>query len=116
MARSSMPLVGITGAKSEEDEKLLDIYRMKGKPHSDDKHTFYIIDARPKLNSTVTRVKGGGQVFKSRYKHTVMINGNIENIHRVRESYLALASLCEPGAVEEDGRWLEKLNLTLWLT
>ena len=67
----------------------------KGASTEDDTQDLYIFDARPSLNSTATRLKGGGQEDGSRYNRGHVVNLGIGNIHVMRNSLTALARACE---------------------
>ena len=65
LTRSAQPLVGLITKKCPEDEKLLDLYRLKGiaSDPSDFElpRKFYILDARRQIAATLNKAAGKGQ-------------------------------------------------------
>ena len=90
--RSSQPMTGMGGLggfvstswgsqnRCIEDEALLSAASIG-----------YIVDARPKMNAVVNQAAGGGyENTADFYKGMELIFGNIQNIHKVRESMDAM--------------------------
>lgn len=88
LLRSSQPMTGMGGLggfvstswwsqnRCIEDERLLAAAEVK-----------FIVDARPKMNAVVNQAAGGGYENTAEfYKGIDLLFGNIQNIHKVRES------------------------------
>lgn len=119
LARCSMPLVGLAGLTCVSDEKLIEIYRRRGRMSSSDdtRRKVYIVDARPKLNTTATHLTGGGGENMTRYKHSKLVQCGIENIHKMRDALTSMLAASQAGEVGlgASPSWLSSLDASLWL-
>jgi hypothetical protein len=82
ITRCSQPLVGVSGKRSREDEKVVSSI-MDANAQS---HRIYIYDARPKVNALANMAKGGGYESEDAYANAELIFLDIHNIHVMRES------------------------------
>jgi len=122
LCRSAQPMVGLKNSRNESDEKLLNLYRVKGDPHNplelDDPSTLYILDARKILAATGNQVQGKGTENIGNYSHCELTYCNIENIHVMRDSINALgqASLSLDEATKDSKyAWEESVASSGWL-
>jgi myotubularin-related protein 1/2 len=123
LVRSAQPMVGLKNSRNESDEKLLNLYRVKGDPHNplelDDPSTLYILDARKMIAATGNQVQGKGTEVIGNYSHCELTYCNIENIHTMRDSVNALgaASLSLDRANKTDSKysWEEQVTNSGWL-
>lgn len=76
-------------------------------------HRIFIMDARPKVNSMVNIVNGGGYENEDSYQSAEVVFLDIHNIHVMRESLRRVKDMCFP--VIDDQRWLTNLDNTNWL-
>ena len=94
LCRSAQPMVGLKSSRNAADEKLLNLYRVRGDPHNplelEEPSTLYILDARKVLAATGNQVQGKGTEIISNYAHAELVYCNIENIHVMRDSVGAL--------------------------
>lgn len=95
LTRSAQPMVGLTQKTCVEDEKLLNLYRCKGKSNlsriTDEHSKFYIFDCRGKVAATFNRAAGRGTEDASQYQNTELLFCNLENIHVIRSSAMLFA-------------------------
>ncbi|ELP86612.1 hypothetical protein EIN_162560 [Entamoeba invadens IP1] len=87
LLRSAQPLVGLTTTRNFADEKLVEIAR--GMSESQ-KMTF--VDCRPKLSASANMIKGMGYEDSRYYEGSDVVFLDIDNIHKMRESYNQLFS------------------------
>lgn len=125
ITRSSQPLVGLTGNRSDGDEAMLEaIRRASRRPLS----KLLIVDARPKLNAQANRTQGKGYEStgaSGSYENSVLQFMDIGNIHVMRKSLRTVRDLCTvpvetitngtPTAGGGDSSWLTRLDATGWL-
>jgi myotubularin-related protein 1/2 len=109
ITRCSQPLVGVSGRRCREDEKMVQNI-MDANAQS---HRIYIYDARPKVNAVANMAKGGGYESEDSYQNAELIFLDIHNIHVMRESLRKVKDMCFP--VIDDQRWLSNLEATHWL-
>lgn len=109
ICRCAQPLVGMTSNKSSEDQEYIRAI-MEANAHTD---RIFIMDARPKINSMVNRVNGGGSENEDIYQSAELCFLDIQNIHVMRESLRKLRDICFP--VIDDNRWLSNVDNTNWL-
>ena len=76
-------------------------------------HRIFIMDARPKVNSMVNIVNGGGYESEDVYHSSELLFLDIHNIHVMRESLRKVKDVCFP--VIDDQRWLSNVDNTHWL-
>jgi protein tyrosine/serine phosphatase len=114
ISRCSQPMPGLLSKRDATDEKYLAMLRGNNK-------NLYILDVRPKINATANTIVGGGFEKARYYKNTVREFLDIENIHKVRESWKKLSHLCttisykdNPDAFElETNMWFKYLQSIL---
>ncbi len=82
ICRCSQPLVGVGSNRCRADEKYIQAI-MDANAQS---HRIYIMDARPKVNSMVNIVNGGGYESEDVYQNAELLFLDIHNIHVMRES------------------------------
>jgi len=100
--RSSQPKEGLWGNVSKLDQKMIQsiILTLPNKESNiklkDEKRReaqLHIYDARPKISAIGNKLMGSGYENIDNYPSTWLWFCNIENIHKVRESYLKLLHL-----------------------
>ncbi|CAH0520007.1 unnamed protein product [Peronospora belbahrii] len=123
IVRSSQPLVGFKSSRNEEDELLVHLLCCSGNKKAPGRYV--IMDARSQLAAVGNKALGKGTEISSNYHGAKIIFMNVENIHSVRQSQLALAATFAPkrGATEDTsssiyGRidrsgWLRHVRLVL---
>eukprot|EP00484_Ammonia_sp_Unknown_P023098 CAMPEP_0197041802 /NCGR_PEP_ID=MMETSP1384-20130603/18285_1 /TAXON_ID=29189 /ORGANISM="Ammonia sp." /LENGTH=861 /DNA_ID=CAMNT_0042472785 /DNA_START=12 /DNA_END=2594 /DNA_ORIENTATION=+ len=114
--RCSQPKVGMASNRSRADEHLI---QSIAEANPIDNSILYIMDARPKLNARVNKMKGAGFENTNFYKNIKLEFLNIDNIHIMRKSRKALAALIHSHSnlrSSKDKEWLQSLGSTEWLT
>ena len=94
ITRSSQPMVGLTNARSIQDEKLVEAtFISHVAPESRVSQSVYgatatnlIIDARPTTNAVANTAKGAGTENMDHYKDCKKAYLGIDNIHSMRDS------------------------------
>ncbi len=120
LVRSAQPMVGLKSNRNAADEKLLNLYRVRGDIHNpiemEYPSTLYILDARKIIAATGNQVQGKGTEIIGNYAHAELAYCNIENIHTMRDSInnIGAASINPDGGKAKDG-FNEHLNDSLWL-
>ncbi|XP_069746882.1 phosphatidylinositol-3,5-bisphosphate 3-phosphatase MTMR2 isoform X2 [Narcine bancroftii] len=109
ITRCSQPLVGMSGKRSKDDEKFLQII-MDSNAQS---HKIFIFDARPSVNAVANKAKGGGYENEDAYQNAELVFLDIHNIHVMRESLRKLKEIVYPNI--EESHWLSNLESTHWL-
>ncbi|XP_046398778.1 myotubularin-related protein 2 isoform X1 [Ischnura elegans] len=109
ITRCSQPLVGVSGKRSREDERYIQLI-MDANAQS---HKLFIMDARPSANAIANKAKGGGYESEDAYQNAELVFLDIHNIHVMRESLRKLKELCFPTI--EENRWLSAVESTYWL-
>ncbi|PNF22377.1 Myotubularin-related protein 2 [Cryptotermes secundus] len=109
ITRCSQPLVGVSGKRSREDERYIQLI-MDANAQS---HKMFIMDARPSANAIANKAKGGGYESEDAYQNAELVFLDIHNIHVMRESLRKLKELCFPNI--EESRWLTGVESTYWL-
>eukprot|EP00002_Diphylleia_rotans_P010498 TRINITY_DN2096_c3_g1_i3.p1 TRINITY_DN2096_c3_g1~~TRINITY_DN2096_c3_g1_i3.p1 ORF type:complete len:660 (+),score=97.75 TRINITY_DN2096_c3_g1_i3:187-2166(+) len=130
IVRCSQPLVGVSGKRNREDEKLLDAIAQ----NCSKTKVLHIMDSRPRANAIANQVKGAGFENTSHYKKMPISFMNIENIHVVRDAHNKLRQVCLGyGSTTLDynlrigtavdhtqtspyEHWFSLVNATQWLT
>eukprot|EP01133_Synstelium_polycarpum_P007799 gene7799-9149_t len=108
IVRCSQPVIGVTGRRCLEDEKLIEAVRLANL-HSE---KVYILDARPQINAVANQVMGlGYEGTKGTYANCVLKFLGIENIHKMRE---AQKKLFKATMNETTSAKLDKAS-TIWL-
>ena len=79
-----------------------------------DQAKLHIIDARPKINAIGNKVMGSGYETVDNYESTWPHLCEIENIHKIRESYQRLLELCNNTTKLSSEKWLSYLEGTEW--
>jgi myotubularin-related protein 1/2 len=123
IVRSSQPLVGLKSARSGEDELLVRLLCCSSNKKAFGRYV--IMDARSQLAAVGNKAMGKGTEISSNYRGAKLTFMNVENIHSVRQSQLALAAIFEPkksasedssssfyGRVDSSG-WLRHVRLVL---
>ncbi|XP_028840682.1 phosphatidylinositol-3,5-bisphosphate 3-phosphatase MTMR2 isoform X3 [Denticeps clupeoides] len=109
VVRCSQPMVGVNSKRCKEDEKLLQAI-MDANAQS---HKLFIFDARPSVNATANKMKGGGYESEDAYQNAELVFLDIHNIHVMRESLRKLKEVVYPNI--EESHWLSNLESTHWL-
>jgi hypothetical protein len=100
--RSSQPKEGLWGKVSKLDQKMIQSIisalldkksNIKLKDEERNEAQLHIFDARSKISAIGNKVMGSGYENTDNYPSTWLWFCNIENIHKVRESYLKLLQL-----------------------
>jgi len=108
--RCSQPRVGLQYARNKSDEELLDkVSELNGRKK------LIIYDARPLKNALANKAVGKGYEESSYYRNTEIRFMNIENIHRVRESYNHARKATLECGQEWDGRFHARFESSGWL-
>lgn len=94
IVRSSQPLVGLKSARSGEDELLVQLLCCSSNKKAFGRYV--IMDARSQLAAVGNKAMGKGTEISSNYRGAKLMFMNVENIHSVRQSQLALAAIFEP--------------------
>eukprot|EP00761_Pharyngomonas_kirbyi_P012375 gb/GECH01012402.1/.p1 GENE.gb/GECH01012402.1/~~gb/GECH01012402.1/.p1 ORF type:complete len:771 (+),score=201.68 gb/GECH01012402.1/:1-2313(+) len=108
LSRCSQPCVGISRARSYEDEALVRSIRQ-----TSSSNVLYIFDCRPMANAICNAAMGKGYESTSYYEQCDVKFLSIENIHRMRESLSSLGQLLWER--QDTERWLSHLEGTGWL-
>jgi hypothetical protein len=121
IVRCAQPLVGVTGQKSEADERLFALIASCN-PES---QSIAMLDARPYLSAVANRGRGGGAEDVTSYQQSgvdaSLVFLNIDNIHVMRESLEAMHALVRkhPPAdipnTSSDRVWAAEVVATGWL-
>lgn len=105
LVRSSQALVGIQKARSVQDERLVSAIR-----DLSPSNLLLIVDARPARSAIANTLSGAGSMPLENYSGCSRVHLGIENIHAVRDSYLAMIKLRLGGASERsamiDSGWM----------
>lgn len=109
VTRCSQPLVGVSGKRSREDERYIQLI-MDANAQA---HKLFIMDARPTANAVANKAKGGGYESEDAYQNADLVFLDIHNIHVMRESLRKLKELCFPQI--DQTRWFSGIEATCWL-
>ncbi|CAD0195586.1 unnamed protein product [Chrysodeixis includens] len=109
ITRCSQPLVGVSGKRSREDERYIQLI-MDANAQA---HKLFIMDARPTANAVANKAKGGGYESEDAYQNADLVFLDIHNIHVMRESLRKLKELCFPQI--DQSRWFSGIEATCWL-
>lgn len=109
IVRCSQPLVGMSGKRSKDDERYVDIIRES----NGQTQKLTIFDARPSVNAVANKATGGGYEGDDAYQRAELIFLDIHNIHVMRESLRKLKDIVYPSV--EESHWLSSLESTHWL-
>mmetsp|Transcript_24063 Transcript_24063/g.36089 ORF Transcript_24063/g.36089 Transcript_24063/m.36089 type:complete len:823 (+) Transcript_24063:58-2526(+) len=108
--RCSQPRVGLQYARNKSDEEIFQrIQKLNGGKK------LIIFDARPLKNALANKAVGKGYEESSYYKNCEVKFMNIENIHRVRESFHAARKTALEASRDADGSFLLKIEGSKWL-
>lgn len=110
ITRSSQPTVGVSGRRSKDDEKYVQLI-MDANAQS---HKLYIMDARPQVNAVANKAKGGGYESEDAYQNAELVFCDIHNIHVMRESLRKLKEICFQYPID-DAHWYSNIEATHWL-
>lgn len=100
--RSSQPKEGLWGSISKPDQKMIQSIietlpqsktTIKFEDPKRDEAKLHIFDARPKISAIGNKVMGSGYENVDNYPSTWLWFCNIENIHKIRESYMKLLQI-----------------------
>ncbi|CAH2234075.1 myotubularin-related protein 2 [Pararge aegeria] len=109
ITRCSQPLVGVSGKRSREDERYIQLI-MDANAQA---HKLFIMDARPSANAIANKAKGGGYESEDAYQNAELVFLDIHNIHVMRESLRKLKELCFPQI--DQTRWFSGIEASCWL-
>ncbi|XP_013183474.1 myotubularin-related protein 2 [Amyelois transitella] len=109
ITRCSQPLVGVSGKRSREDERYIQLI-MDANAQG---NKLYIMDARPSANAIANKAKGGGYESEDAYQNAELVFLDIHNIHVMRESLRKLKELCFPQI--DQTRWFSGIEASCWL-
>jgi len=123
LCRCSQPMVGVKKDRCASDEKLLNLYRVRGDIHNpaelEEPSTLYIMDARKQIAAAANSLQGKGTEVISNYRHTELQYCNIENIHVMRDSINQVGIACIPCIADEKNRksggFLDQIKESNWL-
>ncbi|KAI9908181.1 hypothetical protein PsorP6_004554 [Peronosclerospora sorghi] len=116
IVRSSQPQVGLKSARSGEDELLVRLVCCSRNKKAYGR--FVIVDARSQLAAVGNKALGKGTEISSNYIGAKLIFMNVENIHSVRQSHVALTAIFEPkkGAKDDpQNSFYGRIDSTGWL-
>ncbi|KAL4450968.1 hypothetical protein ABPG74_021290 [Tetrahymena malaccensis] len=102
-------------SRSTEDEQML---RLIGDPTNKDNRisnnvNVHIYDARPFMNAVGNKLAGKGYESNSCYKNCDIQFLDIHNIHKVRDSYNKLVSVCLSS--DQQIKWFKEVDSSQWL-
>ena len=107
--RSSQFKSGILGSKSNDDIELIKTIKSLG-------NNLIIFDARPYLNASANKVKGGGYEDVEQYGNDAqLIFCDIENIHKAREALEKTEEICTDKFVMTNKSFWSEFEATGWL-
>jgi hypothetical protein len=107
--RSSQFKSGILGSKSNDDIELIKAIKSLG-------NNLVIFDARPYLNASANKVKGGGYEDVEQYGNDAqLIFCDIENIHKAREALEKTEEICTDKFVMTNKTFWSQFEATGWL-
>ncbi|XP_059047434.1 myotubularin-related protein 2 [Achroia grisella] len=109
ITRCSQPLVGVSGKRSREDERYVQLI-MDANAQG---NKLFIMDARPSANAIANKAKGGGYESEDAYQNAELVFLDIHNIHVMRESLRKLKELCFPQI--DQTRWFSGIEASCWL-
>ena len=109
IVRCSQPLTGISGQRSTDDEKYIQMI-MDANAQS---HKIFIMDARPQTNAMANRTRGGGLENEHLYNNAEIQFLGIASIHPMRESLRKLTELCYGNI--DDSLFMIELEKSQWL-
>ncbi|GMF44593.1 unnamed protein product [Phytophthora fragariaefolia] len=115
IVRSSQPLVGLKSARSGEDELLVQLLCCSSNKKAFGRYV--IMDARSQLAAVGNKAMGKGTEISSNYRGAKLVFMNVENIHSVRQSQVALAAIFEPrkSASEDTSSCYGRIDSSGWL-
>lgn len=105
--RSGQPLVGPSGRRCREDEKLLNAALRPGKRG-------YIIDTRTANVAQMSKNKGGGFEPEANYSQWKRVHRSVERHTFFQESLCKLIEACSDTRSSSD-KWLSRLESCNWL-
>lgn len=109
ITRCSQPLVGVSGKRSKDDEKYIQMI-LDANAQS---HKIFIMDTRPSVNAAANKARGGGYESEDAYQNAELIFLDVHNIHVMRESLRKLKEVCFPSI--DEAHWLSNIESTHWL-
>eukprot|EP01121_Diplochlamys_sp_Union-15-3_P011571 TRINITY_DN3369_c0_g1_i2.p1 TRINITY_DN3369_c0_g1~~TRINITY_DN3369_c0_g1_i2.p1 ORF type:complete len:509 (-),score=55.57 TRINITY_DN3369_c0_g1_i2:28-1554(-) len=109
--RCSQPRVGVSRARSLEDETMIkEIWRTN--PTGSNIH---ILDSRPRMNAMANQAMGSGYESTTVYKHCEIEFQDIENIHVMRNSLSEVKEACDHLFSKNGKTWFSKLETSGWI-
>ncbi|XP_037300263.1 myotubularin-related protein 2 isoform X2 [Manduca sexta] len=109
ITRCSQPLVGVSGKRSREDERYIQLI-MDANAQA---HKLFIMDARPTANAVANKTRGGGYESEDAYQNADLVFLDIHNIHVMRECLRKIKELCFPQI--DQTRWFSGIEASCWL-
>ena len=109
IVRCSQPLVGVSGKRSVDDEKYIEMVMST----NEKSQKIYIMDARSKANAMANKARGGGYENEENYANVEIVFLDIPNIHVVRESFRKLKDACFSSSDEK--RLFSNVESSCWL-
>ncbi|KAI1293543.1 Myotubularin-related protein 3 [Halotydeus destructor] len=113
IARSSQPVVGWFGWRSDYDECLLNAYLTSCLGSEQDTKKLLVVDARSYPAAVANRAKGGGVECAEYYPCSEVQFMGLANIHAVRKSFHALRCLTD--VTPDNQNWATILDNSKWL-
>ncbi len=117
LMRSSQPLVGLTGRRCIQDEKLIEAIKIAVRSvDGPATKKLLIVDARPTASALANTVIGAGVERLEFYEAAERVYLSLENIHAVREAHLKLTRALKDQKwqeAESQSGWLEQLQKIL---
>ncbi|OQR89922.1 myotubularin [Thraustotheca clavata] len=105
ICRCAQPCAGLSGYAAEADKKIVALLRTG--------ENFHFFDARSHIAAAGNFAQGKGTEDVRNYPNTELHHCDITNIHGVRSSYKALATVCQPNASDNIDLLLQR---TMWLS
>eukprot|EP00933_Yihiella_yeosuensis_P073615 TRINITY_DN8231_c1_g3_i3.p1 TRINITY_DN8231_c1_g3~~TRINITY_DN8231_c1_g3_i3.p1 ORF type:complete len:673 (+),score=159.83 TRINITY_DN8231_c1_g3_i3:493-2511(+) len=106
--RCSQSTEGLMGQKCQEDHAMIECIR---RGPDDQGRDLLVIDLRPWKNAWVNKAGGGG--FEG-YPRCNLVFGGIDNIHAVRDGWLAMAAAVQNVVDGEVGSWWKDVANSCW--
>lgn len=108
LSRCAQPISGIGNKRSKLDEKVVASIRAANPTNS---QSIYLMDARPFKAAVGNKVMGKGFEDVSRYKGAEIEFLNIDNIHKIRQSFTRCVEAC----ASDSGQFHQKLTASGWI-
>ncbi|CAG0895172.1 unnamed protein product, partial [Darwinula stevensoni] len=108
LLRCSQPLVGPSGRRCKEDERLLNAVitqTLRG----------YVVDTRSQASAQAARGKGGGYEMETYYPQWKRIHKPLDRISSLLDSLVKLMDACNDTGSSMD-KWLSRFESSVWLS